>query len=326
MKDPNTITLIIGAGANKEIHNEIGLGRDLITDISNRVTDRTVKPRYAYLSKILNNDFSINLQMRENFLRHLDGYIHSNEYPSIDNFLKAVETGPEFISRREDFKRIIFVLTVAHIIGWEGTKTKGYIDREKVNRRTWLTVLGEYIEDHNLFETNALKIITFNYDRILEYYLWIKFGTRIKDFIKNNVHHVYGRIGNVEGLHPLKDGEKSIPLGLPDLPKEYIFAGTENIEFIHSDHPTNHVSGIILGSKQLIVFGYGMDPSNNKRLTLSEWAVQNDDGGNFKFHIHPNVKEKNRDMLASSVSELVDKADIVQGKTCRDFLAYSLRK
>src|SRR5690606_9030300 len=94
MSIPKT-TIIIGAGANKEINEGSGLGFDLIQGISERVTDRTSKGK-GYLSKAFQilphlNDHSV----RETFLQHLDLFRFDNNH-SLDAFIYEIENFPEY--------------------------------------------------------------------------------------------------------------------------------------------------------------------------------------------------------------------------------------
>ncbi|MBA4056767.1 MAG: hypothetical protein C0490_18780, partial [Marivirga sp.] len=87
--------LIIGAGSNKEVNSDIGLGIDLITDISNRVTDRTVSPSEAVLSKALEKACNeLTQDVREQFVIHLDQFIATYPNPSIDAFMYEVASYP----------------------------------------------------------------------------------------------------------------------------------------------------------------------------------------------------------------------------------------
>src|SRR6185295_2174746 len=99
------VTLIIGAGASKDIYHEINTGDELIKEIANRVTDRT-SPHNLNLSKELDEQLKLPLQKRVAFLTHLDNYINTAETPSIDEFLNEINTYPEFERDRSDFLTI----------------------------------------------------------------------------------------------------------------------------------------------------------------------------------------------------------------------------
>ncbi|WP_276374302.1 hypothetical protein [Chryseolinea sp. H1M3-3] len=287
MSIPKT-TIIIGAGANKEINEGSGLGFDLIQGISERVTDRTSKGK-GYLSKAFQilphlNDHSV----RESFLRHLDLFRFDNNH-SLDAFIYEVENFPEYQPYRENFKDIARILTFAHVLGWEGHRIPDSHGRygatfknilnevSKKRQKTWFSELASFISDKNLFNSDDLMIITFNYDRILEVFLLTFFNSNneIKNFINNNIIHVYGRIGCLPELKPknltlngTRQLEKEIEFGYDNGEFKKISEVRDNIYFIHDDISDRDVKNVMRKAEKLLVFGYGFDSLNNKRLLL----------------------------------------------------------
>ena len=210
------ITLIIGAGANKEINSTIDLGSELIKNISDRVTDRT-SPADKYFSNLL-NQINFVPNVREEFVKALDSYINEVSSPSIDAFLDEVENYPEFQIYRESFLRIGRIAIIFHVMGYEGKSTKDNIENDLKKKETWMSILCDFIQN-KLFINQPeidLSIVTFNYDRILEYYLlkWFDASEEIRDFINTKINHVYGRIGCLKNLKTLDKDEKNIEFGL----------------------------------------------------------------------------------------------------------------
>jgi len=318
------ISLIIGAGVNKEIHPDIDLGRELIQNISDRVTDRTT-PNGPNLSINLERHFpEFNRMIRTDFLMHLDHYISSVEYPSIDEFLNEVETFPEFEGQRQQFLDIGLLMILAHVIGWEGKKTVDSLTKELTEKRTWLSVLAKYLEDK--VSGSDFNIITFNYDRIVEYFLLKTFSNNSKAFVKNHIHHVYGRLANLDGLDPAYDGEQSLGFDVPNHAFTEIAKLKNNIKLIRQKVDTKSIKDIVKNSKRLVLFGYGLDPINNKRIGLHEWDGKDSD---FVFNIFfgglPDFNLQNRRETAEKVRAIRIDADI-QFMNCKEFLNYALNE
>lgn len=323
------LTIIIGAGANKEIHSEISTGIELIQDISDRVTDRT-KPDGPSLSNAFAIFNDLGLDIRIQFLSHLDRYMESVVSPSIDAFLNEIETFPEFAAIQERFGRIGRLLILAHVVGWEGTTTIKYIGEEvKEKRRTWLSVLSDFIDKHNAFSGSRLKIITFNYDRILEKFLHDKYPRdkkRVRQFVKECVHHVYGRYANYPGLEPI-GGEATVDFDeIKNHEFEKLIRHVNNIKLIREPKDTTRIKDIVASSKRLIMMGYGLDSINNSRLGLHRFQQDDRD---LIFNIYPgpqpNYQFESRRRLAELVRNVRVDADI-QYMTCTNFLEYALNR
>ena len=320
------ITLVIGAGANKEIHPGIDLGGELITNISNRVTDRT-SPHARNLSNALERDFpEYNLEVRTNFLRFLDNYIGSAKNPSIDEFLNEVETFPEFQNQRNQFLEIGLLMILAHVIGWEGSTTVDNIAKELKAEKTWLSILAKFIESNSLcIEEGNFNVITFNYDRIFEYFLLKRIPTLAQKFVKKHVHHVYGRMAKLEGLESAYDGEQSVEFGRDNSEFKEIVKLKDNIKLIRQSIDTEAIKEIIEKSGRVIFFGYGFDPINNTRIGLNRWGGKVDQ--NLIFNIYhgglPDFNFSSRRNVAEKVRNIRIDADI-QYLSSHDFLNYAL--
>jgi hypothetical protein len=145
------------------------------------------------------------------------------------------------------------------------------------------------------FENNNLKIITFNYDRSLEYFLWnsmsAKYSEEDKGEVLKKLHtipilHIYGKLGTFQAyvLHRepvLYDSEGDlIPYDLlrdPSFKNErqrgnYIYLASQNIFTIHQ---AEEMKGVIakardfMNKAQRIYFlGFGYDKTNMELLFL----------------------------------------------------------
>jgi hypothetical protein len=329
----DNVTLVIGAGASKDINHEISTGEELIKDIANRVTDRT-SPFNRNLSKELEEQLKFPIEKLVKFLTHLDNYINSVQTPSIDEFLNEINTYPEFENDKDDFLTIGFVMILAHVFGFEGAITKKIIDEDiKTKKLTWLSTLCNYIDKNDILNKKSnieLNIITFNYDRIIEYYLLNKYeySDEIIEFIYKRVHHVYGRAGSLDKLKPkeLNDGTTEIVSQFGEYNsklKEFKETYVNHIKIIYDKrNDTESLKPIIRDSKKILIFGYGFDSINNVRLGLLDYG----DKGNpedFKVNIYsggyPNFNFPYRREMAKKVRSLVLDADI-HYESCSEFL------
>ena len=140
------ITLIIGAGASKDINPTIYTGEELTKGIADRVTDRN-SPGKEYLSEKLKIKLGINTEIRERFLIHLENY-RTNPLilnPSIDEFLNEVNNFKEFETDRNVFLQIGYVMILAHIFGFEGREDDATL-KALFKENTWLSILSDEIE------------------------------------------------------------------------------------------------------------------------------------------------------------------------------------
>jgi hypothetical protein len=285
------ITLILGAGVNKEINSLIDLGLDLLKGIAERVTDITTPlPKDKYFSKLLNQIDAKEI-VREEFVKDLNRYRTYSEYASIDDFLHKVESLKEFEINRSEYKRIAKISIIFHVLGYEGSDTEKNILIDVKNGKTWFRLLSDYMQN-NVFESSNidLNIITFNYDRILEKYLLEFFnrGDNIANFINHKIHHVYGRIGCFDCLTPrdiTKVKELQIPFGLSNNQIETINSITHHINLIYEEREVNpYIKKIIKESDQILIMGYGFDYTNNIKIGLDKLI----DFTDVKVAIYPN--------------------------------------
>lgn len=324
-------TLIIGAGASKDINPAICTGEELVKDIADRITDRKT-PNDKFLSRCLDEQFGdkFSMENRVRFQEYLDNYIKDLESPSIDEFLNEVNTFPEFENDRNDILLMGYVMIIAHVFGFEAKRTN-LTQKNMFEKETWLSKLSDYIDDHEILtrrKRNALKIITFNYDRIIEHYLikWYGYSDGIIEFVNENVHHVYGRAGCLDKLSPNLIGDNTFEAisefgednhKLKEFGEKYI----DHIRILYDKrNDTEGLKSIIQKSNKICVFGYGFDSINNRRLGLQDCYAKKD---NFKVNVYPNSDLKYRRKLSEKIHSLVVDADI-HYKSCTDFLSKCL--
>jgi len=124
------------------------------------------------------------------------------------------------------------------------------------------------------FESNRLSIVTFNYDRSLEQYLFtvLKNSYDLTDQAAaaklNNIPiiHVHGRLGHLE-WQPLH----SLPVPYDSRStQELIAMASKNIKIIHEDitedKEFNEAHKLIESAKKIVFLGFGYNRTNLERL------------------------------------------------------------
>jgi hypothetical protein len=309
------VSLVVGAGVNKEIHQGIALGADLFQDISDRVTD--INSPDKYLSKLLNK-INIGGPIRDMFVKDITRYRINSDNPSIDDFLYKIETLSEFYARKEEYLKISKISIIFHVLGFEGTETQQNISDDIKKRLSWLNILCGYIRE-NIFANSKinLNIITFNYDRIVEYYLMTAFSNsdNILNFVNNNIHHVYGRIGCLKGLVPRQLGridEQEIRFGLPNDKIDTISQLTDHIKLIFEErNVSTAIKEIIRESDELYIMGYGFDYINNIKIGLDSVKIDSD----VRINAYPSLNQTKEEKIKSFISNC-----IIETSPCSEFL------
>ena len=141
------------------------------------------------------------------------------------------------------------------------------------------------------FDQNELAIITFNYDRSLEHYLFTSLQNAYnkndeecaEKLIKIPIIHVYGKLGRLPWE---KTNYSLVPFDLgthPDTLGLYVGRGGENIKIIHEniekDPEFNQAFKLLMDSEHIYFLGFGFNETNLKRLRI-------------ELLCHPNVSEK----------------------------------
>ena len=321
--------LIIGAGASNALHPQFALGGGLLQQISDRVTDRT-SIHHPYLSNLLKKvgfDYSICWD----FVSHLDEYSRTTEFPSIDGFLDEVSTYPELGTVKDRFVQIGKFSIMFHVLGYEAElknpNTGGLKDD------AWLHEVAKFIDDKNLLDKTVpndhdLKIITFNYDRNIEHFLYnhTRFENRkneIKLFIDDSLVHIYGKIGNLEWQDP----DDFFEFGEDNAKADKIFHQKNAIGIMYLERMgnnlalTNKCGGWIHTHEtaQVCTFGFNFDLINYRLLSLQNLGIA--DEAKFIANIYPyNDNEfKNRRLMANRIRNIKHDAELTY-LSCTEFL------
>jgi hypothetical protein len=141
------------------------------------------------------------------------------------------------------------------------------------------------------FEKNQLKIITFNYDRSLEYFLLesmkAKYSEEHKETVLEKLHaipilHIYGKLGNLPEYDSSGD---QVPYDLFKNGKimlseywwgDYVCKASRNIITIHQAKEINAVikeaCSFLIQAQRIYFLGFGYDKINMERLFVHDGA------------------------------------------------------
>jgi len=97
------------------------LGRDLVQEVSDRVTDRTSKDRH--LSNLLDR-VGHKEGVRHAFVKPLDGYKREVESASFDEFMDEARSFPEYEPLKVAFLEIGRFSVFFEVLGWEASETE----------------------------------------------------------------------------------------------------------------------------------------------------------------------------------------------------------
>jgi hypothetical protein len=198
------MTLVVGAGASKALHPEFGLGIDLVNEIISRLNQPILEGRiYSKYSNKVDLDRLINA---------LSEYKENVSNPSIDQFINEINDFPEFFDVKEDFTNILNDCIKYHILGYEGRILVSDYSKVISFESTWLHKLICWMKEIDFFGSKInfkrLKIITFNYDRTIEFFLYKYFPNNellVSEYISESVVHIYGSIGTSLNFMPSQE-------------------------------------------------------------------------------------------------------------------------
>lgn len=165
-----------------------------------------------------------------------------------------------------------------------------WLDPENKDKHWYQLLFSKLNAPFEDFEKNDLTIITFNYDRSLEYFLWESMKAKyseqdekpaLEKLRKISVIHVYGKLG---GLPVYDAGGLSVPYGFPRSSKPettaYLDFASRSIYTFHqakemSDFEAK-AQAALRRAARIYFLGFGYDKINMERL-----FVGNDNGKNL---------------------------------------------
>jgi hypothetical protein len=202
-------------------------------------------------------------------MKVLSGELDKARPPSIDQFL---ELRPDIA---DVGKLVIGIL----LLRAEGKSTERF--QSDATEGHWYDFLkSQLLSSTDVFEQNQIRVITFNYERSLEYYLfdslWPCYCKKMTEDeyrkAMNKIHflHVYGSLG----LLPWQSQEDAVQYGSYDYGQ--ILAASKNIKVLHEGEGDEVAVNLSKAREWLdwadrvLFLGFGFHPDNVARLQLSE--------------------------------------------------------
>jgi hypothetical protein len=246
--------LVLGAGASAPYG--FPLGRNLLLEIGRELYSGSVNP---YQNILMECGFSID------DLRRFAVELLNSMQPSVDAFL---ENRPEYmqIGKHAIAAKLIPLELEERLIRRE--KKNGGLDWYEY----LFNQLGARKDD---FNKNRISIITFNYDRSLEYFLFValkfSYGISMTEAAKLvsdiPIVHVYGQLGQLDFIGP--DGRSY----LPNMNPEIIRRCASEISIIHESTATTpailQAQEIIAQTETMCFLGFGYHELNIQRLGVN---------------------------------------------------------
>jgi hypothetical protein len=183
----------------------------------------------------------------------------------------------EFLEYRTDFLDVGKEAIAAALVSFEKTASLFDVD---MDNNWYQYLLGQLNTSFDEFGQNELAIITFNYDRSLEHYLFtaLKHSYKKSDeecadkLSKIPIVHVHGKLGRLpweESRHSLVPYDASTR---PDKLGLMVGRGGENIKIIHEsveeDPEFNEAFELLMVAERVYFLGFGFHETNLKRLRI----------------------------------------------------------
>jgi len=271
--------LILGAGASKPFGFPLGKGlRDEIVDVYNprKVPSDELK---LLMDAVSSCDIASDPDIIEQFRRALFGSLQT----SVDAFLEHRFKEFEVVGKRAIAATLLRYEQPARLAYMRG---RDQYDKEFIPN--WHELLFDALTTETSFEDfskNQLSIVTFNYDRSLEFHLFDalqnSYGKSDKECAdKLNaipIVHVHGSLGSL----PWQQGSSGPQLGYgAKIGGDHVYLAAENIKIIPEDvidTPEYEKARTLIHRAQVVYFlGFGYGAKNLERLKLRALRRQSD--------------------------------------------------
>ena len=307
--------LVLGAGASMPYG--FPSGRDLKDKICNMLSS----PSDSSFEPLARMGFG------ENYLMIFAQALSRSGQPSVDAFLE----------HQPDFVELGKVVTAWSLLPYERTHSLFDEWREKrlsvnINQNDWYELLfNELIEDvefESFADKNELSVITFNYDRSLEHYLftalWNSFPTRVEMCAEKvnsiPIVHVHGCLGRLDWQtgssdivpYDVWEGESAQKISA-------VTNASNSIKIIH-EAPDNDPDFIrareLLSSATVVYFlGFGFHPANCQRLKIG--SITN---GKWLYGTFLGLSKKRKETIAITTSGRLQVGSNAQPRDIYEFL------
>lgn len=231
-------------------------------------TTENLRTKILELAKKMNVRDSNELGLEINqVLEFYDAFLYSGTY-SID----------EFLGKRKEFIGIGKILIAKELLAYENTNHLFSLKSSEDWYKYLVQSLTENVSLENL-NVNKLTIVTFNYDRSLEQYLFLalknQYGANdievTKQLMKLDIIHVHGQLGYLP-WQLMQDPSKGVEY-INGTSPERVRKAAEGIKIIYETNNNTpefekSISSIEYAEKVLFL-GFGYHPLNLKRLNLS---------------------------------------------------------
>jgi hypothetical protein len=187
------------------------------------------------------------------------------------------------------------------------------------NQGHWYRTLWDSLAiGWDALEKNKLKIITFNYDRSLEYYLTMamanlygkSWDASLEKVDSLKIHHVYGSLGS---LHPKRDPNKFVDFS-GDLSSEKITRAAENISLARQGEPSDQrdfFSELYNWATRIFFLGFSYAPPNLEQIYVKELIASGAGSTKFIAGTTVGMEGKERESLRVSCGFTVDHHELI---------------
>lgn len=271
----NKVTVVLGAGASYPYGFPLG------GELKNKIIDQILFSRQPISERDSLGHFLEQFGYKEDVQKDFAIQLKDSMQPSVD----------AFVFERPEFADIGKLSIAANLIRCERKDDLlSPTSESNPNKRKWYDYLLNLLGKRDEFKENNLSVITFNYDRSLEYFLYNTLKPRFKlseqevlEYIKSiPIVHVYGQLGkphfedekgrnytDLLDFENLKKGAEGISL-IYEKNNEEI--NSENIKSAHY---------IIADSGLLVFLGFGYLEENLRRIKLTEFYPSPNAVGTF---------------------------------------------
>jgi len=219
------------------------------------------------------------LQIPNNEIRRF--LLSSTDNPILNEFSKTFADSGQtsidaFLKHHPNFAKVGKLAIVLNILLFEHYSKKRVIDTRNDH---WLEYLWSQINDstQNVLESN-LAFVTFNYDRVIEYY----FETVISNSFKLEkqevrklfesipIIHLYGKIANLP-IHHIINNQPTIPFGKYDVNLFNEFK-KDILNIVYDEAKENknfnEAFELLHNAERILIMGFGYHDLNMERLKL----------------------------------------------------------